>query len=460
MAGQLLEHAAVHMATDTPPLQVLVVDDDLTIRKTMAMCLEVEGHSVIAVGNAADAVGEARRRAFDLAFVDLRLGAESGLDLIPRLLDASPWLKIVMITAFAAVDTVVEAIRRGATDYLPKPFPPALVVATAEKIARIRALEHRLHALQDRVEREDPEVGLSTASPVMQRAVELARQVAASDASVLLRGESGTGKGVLARAIHGWSRRRGKIMAVISCPSLSAELLESELFGHVKGAFTGALRDHPGRISTSDGGTLFLDEIGDLPVALQPKLLRFLQERTYERVGDNATRKADVRIIAATNLDLESAVKNGRFREDLLYRLNVIQIEVPALRERRDDILPLATRMLAVLRGQKSIVGFTEEAEQAMQGYAWPGNVRELRNVVERATILCAGERIGTGLLPAGCSIQPPAPALGDLVPVEIIEEQHIRRVLARVTSLEEAARILGIDYATLWRRRKKYGLP
>jgi NtrC-family two-component system response regulator AlgB len=440
------------------PLQILVVDDEQTIRKTLAMTLEVEGHAVRAVSNAADAVAEAKRGAFDLAFVDLRLGVDSGLDLIPPLLAECPWLKIVVITAYAAVDTAIEAMRRGATDYLPKPFSPAQVVAITETIGQIRALEHRLEALQEEAGRGDAAVLESACAP-MQRAIELARQVAPSDASVLLRGESGTGKGVLAQAIHRWSKRAAKPMAVISCPSLSNELLESELFGHVKGAFTGAIRDNPGRITLSDGGTLFLDEIGDLPLALQPKLLRFLQDRAYERVGDTVTRKADVRIIAATNVDIEAAVRQGRFREDLLYRLNVIQIEVPPLRERPDDVVPLATRFLAALKGTKAIIGFTDEAEQALRGYPWPGNVRELRNIIERATILCLSERIGLEHLPRGMASHTVEPDLGDLVTLEAIEERHIRRVLAKVSSLEEAARILGIDYATLWRRRKKYGL-
>ena len=443
-------------------LRVLVVDDEQGIRKTMAMCLEVAGHQVIAVGTVRDALGEARRQAFDLAFVDLRLGTDSGLDLIPLLLGDSPWLKIVVITAYAAVDTAVEAMRRGAADYLAKPFTPDQVLAATAKVARLRELEHRLETLQAGGGTSAGD--LTSASLAMQRAVDLAREVAASDASVLLRGESGTGKGVLARAIHGWSTRAKKPLAVISCPSLSTELLESELFGHVKGAFTGAVRDHPGRIALSEGGTLFLDEIGDLPSALQPKLLRFLQDRAYERVGDTVTRQADVRIIAATNLDFEAAVRDGRFREDLLYRLNVIQIDLPPLRERTADILRLASLLLMELKGTKLLSGFTPAAEQALSGYGWPGNVRELRNVVERATILCRGELIGVEHLPPACAAHgaaaaEPACAVGELVSIEALEEQHIRQVLARVATLEEAAKILGIDYATLWRRRKKYGI-
>jgi NtrC-family two-component system response regulator AlgB len=295
----------------------------------------------------------------------------------------------------------------------------------------------------------------------MQRVIGLAHQVAASDATILLRGESGTGKTVLARAIHSWSNRSAKPMGVVSCPSFSSELLESELFGHVKGAFTGAVRDNPGRIAACNGGTLFLDEIGDLPLSLQPKLLRFVQDKEYERVGDYLTRKADVRIIAATNANLEQLVKEGRFREDLFYRLDVIQIEIPSLRERPEDVVVLAEKLLTFYgrANHRSFLGFTEEAEKALKLYNWPGNVRELRNVVERAAILCRVDRVGVDSFPPNLSGSSPAPGVGDRVSLEKVEEQHIRRILASTKSLQEAAEILGVDQATLWRRRKKYGI-
>ena len=441
------------------PLAILVVDDELNIRKALSISLETEGHQVTAVSNRQDAIEEARRRSYDLAFVDLRLGTESGLDLIPALLADSPWLKVVVITAYASVETAVEAMRRGATDYLPKPFTPAQVSAVTSKVGEIRSLEQKVQILQDALSASAADVDVTSSSPEMQRQINLARQVAESDATVLITGESGTGKGVLARAIHSWSSRATNPFTLVPCPSLSAELLESELFGHVKGAFTGALRDSPGRLSPSEGGTLFLDEIGELPPSIQPKLLRFVQDREYERVGDTLTRHADVRIIAATNTDLEEAVRSGRFREDLYYRLNVFQIRVPPLRERQEDLVPLAERLLAGLSGHKRIVGFTADAIAALRGYRWPGNVRELRNILERAVILCQGERIGVEHLPSGFSGQSPVPDLGDRVTLDRIEEMHIRRVLAATRSLEEAAEVLGIDSATLWRRRKKYGI-
>jgi two-component system, NtrC family, response regulator AlgB len=443
------------------PLNILIVDDEINIRKTLSVCLETEGHRVTAVSNFEDALSENARRSFDVAFVDLRLGTASGLDLIPALLAGSPWLKIIVITAYASVDTAVEAIKRGATDYIPKPFTPAQVKLVVQRLAEMRSLEQRVASLQADLQRINPEVDLTTESPAMQRAIELARQVAPVDAIVLLTGENGTGKSVLARAIHGWSKRANKPFAEISCPSLSGELLESELFGHVKGAFTGAVRDHSGRIAMCEGGTLFLDEIGDLPLSVQPKLLRFIQEREYERLGDHVTRKADVRLIAATNMNVEEAVRSHRFREDLYYRLNVIQIEIPPLRERPDDIVRLAKRLLAFFGKNHRCAPqqFTDEAIQLLGGYSWPGNVRELRNVVERASILCQLESVGSEYLPEKIQASAGQPKKDALLSLDKLEEMHIRHVLASTKSLQEASDILGIDQATLWRRRKRYSI-
>lgn len=453
------------MTREPPPssqcLRILIVDDEANIRKTLSMALEVDGHSVTSVGNGKDGLYQASLRSYDLIFLDLRLGTEKGTDFIPEFIARSPWVKIVIITAYASVETAVEAIRRGAVDYLPKPFTPDQVRVITERVAEGKRAEAGAGALGESAEGREPGADLDSKSPAMQSAFALARQVASSDASVLLRGESGTGKSLLARLLHSWSARASKPFGVVSCPSLSAELLESELFGHVRGAFTGALRDAPGRIETNDGGTLFLDEIGDLPLSVQPKLLRFLQDRQYERVGESATREADLRVVSATNLDLEAQVKAGKFREDLLFRLNVVQIDLPALRDRAEDIPILAHRFLAhyARRSRRQFLGFADDALQALQAHAWPGNLRELRNAVERASIVCRGERISVADLGLKGGSAATLVHLGDAVSLDKVEEAHIRHVLASVKSLEEAARVLGIDQATLWRKRKKYGL-
>ena len=442
-------------------LNILVVDDEVNIRKTLSVCLETEGHKVITVSNFKDAVAEASRRSFEVAFVDLRLGTTSGLDLIPKLLAITPWLKIIVITAYASIETAVEAMRRGATDYIPKPFTPSQVKLAVLKVAEVCVLEQKVAVLKEDLGRLNPEIDFSTNSPAMQHALSLARQVATSDVTILLRGESGTGKTVLARMIHSWSTRANKPFGNVSCPSIPAELLESELFGHLRGAFTGAVHDSPGRIAACEGGTLLLDEIGDLPLSLQSKLLRFIQDHEYERIGDHVTRKADVRVIAATNIDLEKAVRDGQFREDLFYRINVIQIALPPLRERQDDVVSLAERLLQFFGriSHRHFLGFTKEALQALKNYGWSGNIRELRNVVERAAIICQTDQVGIEQLPEKLLPHEAIPQIGDLVSLEKIEEQHIRRVLAATKSLQEAAEVLGIDQATLWRRRKQYGI-
>jgi NtrC-family two-component system response regulator AlgB len=450
------------MTTSKPAhLNVLVVDDEPNIRKTLSYCLAAEGHTVIAVGNPSDALDEARRRAFDMAFVDLKLGEEDGMDLIPALLADSPWAKIVVITAHASVGSAVEAMRRGVTEYIVKPFSPDQVKLLTRRVARIRELETEVASLKEDMQRLGPEARVQSSNPDMQRVIETAKKSAASEAIVLLRGESGTGKSVFARTIHQWSPRAAKPMAVVACPAVPPELLESELFGHVRGAFTGAVRDNAGRVGACEGGTLFLDEIGGMAPSVQAKLLRFIQEKEYERLGEARPRRADVRIIAATNADLERRVADGHFREDLFYRLNVISLTMPPLRKRPEDILPLAADFLAYFCrvNHKAILGFTDEAVEALIDYAWPGNVRELRNTIERAVILGSGEDIGKTDLPETIVPLVSTPAIGDMVPLSVIEELHIRRIMANTSSLQEAADVLGIDQATLWRRRKLYGI-
>ena len=443
-------------------LRVIVIDDEKNIRTTLSLCLEQTGCQVDAVSSAEGALHALAQQPYDLAFLDLRLGNSSGLDLIPKLLADNSNLMIVVMTAYATVDSAVEAIKRGASEYLPKPFEPAQIRHVVEQSIQRRDLKRQVTDLESRLRESAPEVDLESDSPKIRTVLEIAARAAVSDVPVLLRGESGTGKTVLARMIHSLSPRGKRPFVVVNCPTLSEELLASELFGHVRGAFTGAVRDQPGRVEAAEGGTLFLDEIGEISPSLQAKLLRFLEEKEFERVGESKTRKADVRTIAATNRDLEDHVRTGLFREDLLYRLNVVDLQLPPLRERPEDILRLAQRFLLFFAksARRQPQELSQAAEEALRSYSWPGNIRELKNAIERAVILWPAQVIGPEAFPAHISarVRPvESPQIGGDFSLEDIEREHITRVVGRSATLDDAAGILGIDASTLWRKRKKY---
>ena len=443
-------------------MRLLIVDDEENIRRTTAVALEAIGHETACVENRATALKQLESQHFDLAFLDLKLNGESGLDLLPELLKINPRLEVVVFTAYASIETAVEAMRRGAVDYIPKPFTPEQIRQVLNRIVAARKLRDRVAELESRLSSDAPATDITTSEPAMQKVIDLALKAAAAPATILLLGESGTGKTVLARTIHANSLQKENAFVTVSCPSLSRELLESELFGHVKGAFTGAVADKLGKVAVADGGTLFLDEIGELPPEIQPKLLRLLQEKEYERVGEPRTRRANVRVISATNRDLEKAVQEGRFREDLFYRLNVISVQMVPLRERLSDLPRIAESYLHFFAQQcgKPLKGFSREALQAMRQYPWPGNLRELRNVIERAVILAGSEEIDLPDLPEKFSrATPPAGPglqLGARVSLEDLENEHIARVVQQTATMEEAAKVLKIDPATLYRKRKK----
>jgi two-component system, NtrC family, response regulator AlgB len=455
-----MDTASLLESPKTPPLRVLVVDDEKNIRVTLAAYLEGMGCRVMTVATAGAALSALESQTFELAFLDMRLKEVSGLELLPKLLAISPRLPIVMITAYATIETAVEAIKRGARDYIPKPFTPAQIQHLVQGLAERLTLSRQVEELRAHLKEVVPDVLLETESPKMQATLEMVERAAPSDISVLLLGENGTGKGVMARWLHAQSHRTSGPFMVISCPTLSEELLASELFGHSRGAFTGATRDREGRLEAARGGTVFLDEVSEISSGLQAKLLRFLQEKQFERVGENRTRRADVRMVAATNRNLEEEVKAGRFREDLFFRLNGMPINLPPLRERREDIPLLARRFLDFFARQarRPTPELSSSALDALLSYSWPGNIRELRNVLERAVILWPSQIIEPEAFPEQIACQVSAtPALGGNYSLEHVEREHILRVLARTATMEEAAHILGIDSSTLWRKRKKY---
>ena len=450
-------------------MDFLVIDDDRTFRDATCYLIENEGHFAQPAASGEAALANLKENDFDAVLLDVNLGPESGLDLLPQILRNQPNLPVIVFTAQGTVNTAVEAMRRGALDFLEKPFTREQFHRVVARVQRFNQMSQSIERLEREVKEskaQNPELLLDFASPRMKEIMEVLEKAARTPASILLLGESGTGKSALARVVHQRSHLADQPLVTVSCPSLSKELLESELFGHTKGAFTGAVKDRWGKVKAASGGTLFLDEIGDLPMEIQPKLLRLLQEKEYERLGENITRQADLRVIAATNRDLKKRMAEGAFREDLFFRLNVIAVEVPPLRSRPGDLARFAEHYLhhfASQCGRKS-ASFSSEALCRINAYAWPGNLRELRNAIERAVILSKEDRIEASDLPLDgvmanadkteATLQP-----GELISLEKLEEYHIRKVLERTGSVAETARVLEIDQATIYRRRKKMGV-
>ena len=437
--------------------RVLVVDDDAEMSAMLARHLESEDMAVVAATGGREALKALTSQEFDVVITDLVMDDVGGLEVLAAATRCRPAPRVILMTAFGTLETAIEAMRQGAYDYLTKPFKLAEVTVAVGRALDDHRLRRENARLRAEVERQQGLDRILGRSKVMQETVSQIRAVAESDSSVLLLGESGTGKELVAQAIHWASPRRGGRFMAVNCAAVPETLLETELFGHVKGAFTGADRRREGLFAAASGGTLFLDEVGDMPLATQAKLLRVLQDRAVRPVGGTASTQLDLRIVSATNKDLPAMVKDGRFREDLYYRLAVIPIRLPSLRERPEDIRPIAEHYLreTVARLGKEIEGFDDTALSWMEHHTWPGNVRELENVIERAVVLTHTPRITRADLGTEFTLYesntPLRPTLAKL------EGQYVRRVLEEVRGDKvAAAKILGVSVRTLQRRFKE----
>ena len=449
---------------------ILVVDDEPRIRRVLELALADLNYRVLLTTTNKKARVRLRDDAADLVLLDLQLPDVSGLDLLAEIRSERAELPVILMTAYGTVETAVQAMKLGAFDYVVKPFSVDEIDALARRALGARRAEREIAYFRE-AEATSLE-GIVAASPAMRGVLAAIEQVAAAPSTVLITGETGVGKELVARAVHARSPRAGALFVAVNCAAIPSELLEAELFGVTRGAYTGALADRPGKLELADGGTLFLDEIGDMPLALQPKLLRVLQEGTVERLGSNATRQVDVRVVAATHRDLSALVAAGAFRADLYYRLAVVPLHVPPLRERPEDIAPLARHLVErfgrrIARTPRLGPGLIRQLE----AYPWPGNVRELGNVLERAVLLTPGDVVERADLPepllaAGAEPAPGAVADGDDVPtlrdaVEDAERRAIRAALRRTGGNKtRAAELLQVSIRTLWYKLEKLGIP
>jgi DNA-binding NtrC family response regulator len=444
------------------PPKILIIDDDSSLRRVLEYNLQQEGYDVVTAADGASGLRLFGEQSPALVITDLKMPGMTGFQLLSAVKERAPATVVIVLTAFGAIDTAVEAMKLGAFDYLTKPFNREELKLTVKKGLQLQGLSEENRLLKEELSGRAEFKSIVGTSRAMEGVFSVVRKVADTEATVLITGESGTGKELVARAIHSGSSRRAAPFVAVNCAAIPRDLLESELFGHVKGAFTGAIRDKAGKFQLAEGGTIFLDEVGDLPLELQPKLLRVLQERVVEPLGGSSLQKIDLRIVAATNADLEKGIAEGRFRDDLYYRLSVIPLHLPPLRERVEDIGLLVRYFLVKFGG--SAVSFTKEALERLQLYAWPGNVRELENTVERLLIMREGDSIGVGDLPDKICAVAPRPEGGTLwlppggYPLEQLEREVVLEALTRCDwNQTAAARFLCIPRHTLIYRMEKY---
>ena len=449
---------------ETMPMKILLVDDEKNILRTLTVTLQAWGHEVVPVGGSEEAIKALKTNRFDCMLTDFKLGGKTGIDLVRAGKEQDPGMVSIVMTAFASFDNAVNAIKEGAYDYLPKPFSNAQLEHVLNKVSALVFLKRENQRLRAGSYRQDYFTGQT--SPAMTRLEEFVRKIGSTEANILLIGESGTGKTELARHIHSKSPRSHRDFVVVNCTTLSESLLESELFGHAKGAFTGAVKEHVGKLEVANHGSVLIDEVGDLSLIGQTKLLRFLQEKVIERVGSNKSIPLDVRVIAATNRNLEEAVKEGKFREDLYFRLNIFECQLVPLRYRKEDLPVLIERFLnemSFAAGLEEIKTIPTPVMKLLVECPWPGNVRELRNVMERLVLLSKGREMNISDLPDSVQ-RPDHKILGsshvEFRTLEELEREQIMRVLEIEHNQERAAKMLGITTVTLWRKRKEYGIP
>ncbi len=441
--------------------KVLVIDDEESLRIACEQTLELSGYSVSSAAGGVEGIDLARRESFHVILLDLRMPGMPGMEVLQKLKQDSPNAKVIMITGYATIESAVQAIKQGAYDYLPKPFTPEALTSLVNRAANAARRTLESACIGQELERQMPSEVLVGRSEPMKEVLRLIRKAAPMDSTVLITGETGVGKEVAARAVHRFSRRSDRPFVTVDCGTLVETLFESELFGHVKGAFSGAVENTVGKIELADGGTLFLDEIANITINMQARLLRVVQEREISRVGSTNKKTVNVRIIAATNRDLQQAVREGKFREDLYYRLNVIQIPIPPLRQRAGDIPALAAFYLKKVAAEKGkrVMAISDEAMDFLKGRAWPGNVRELINALEFAVVTCESEVIGLSDLPyASADAEPAIETDGGAL--ARLEQAEIVKALEQFQGNKtRAAHYLGINRKTLREKMQKYGL-